>query len=269
MAHYGGWKIGKWGIIDYKGNWVVEPVFEDLGYDIYDDDLIIFYIEDKWSAPDEVPEGIYSIKQKKVIFEPQFMGIDFYDDGSIKVEKYDEKLERNVVNIIDLSGKPKFNQWYDSIWPRRDGKYYEVSIIDKDGEKLQGIIDKTGKNIIPCENNYGYPGIMLSSKRVRYLENGKFGVKNLSGNIIMLARYSEITVFHDKYYQIKIGGEANKNDEGLFGLMTLDGKLIIPVEYTNITMNKNILICKNDEGTTLYRFEEKLPKPSAIIMSRL
>jgi hypothetical protein len=53
-VHYGGWKEGKWGIIDYSGEWVVEPMFEDLGYKT-SDDYVAFLNEDKWSDPDEIP----------------------------------------------------------------------------------------------------------------------------------------------------------------------------------------------------------------------
>ena len=127
MAHFGGWDKGKWGIIDYKGNWVIEPIFEDFGYDIYNDDLIIFYNEDKWATPDDLPMGVYSIKEKRIIFEPQFMDVDFFNDGIIRIEKYDNELGYNIEKLIDLNGNPLFPSDYTSIWPVSDGKYYEVS----------------------------------------------------------------------------------------------------------------------------------------------
>jgi hypothetical protein len=82
-VHYGGWKEGKWGIIDYSGEWVVEPMFEDLGYET-SDDYVAFLNEDKWNA-DEIPIGIYSINEKKVIFEPQFIDVEFLENGTFLV----------------------------------------------------------------------------------------------------------------------------------------------------------------------------------------
>ena len=257
MAHYGGWKTGKWGIIDFIGNWIVEPLFEGLGYDIYDDDLIIFYNADRGLSPDDLPEGIYSIKKKRVLFEPQFMDIDFYDDGSIKVEKYDEKLERNMVNIIDLSGKPKFELWYSSIWQRDNGNFYELSILDEFGNEKKSYIDNNGNNIFISLNSINIDDIFYSQNRILYKEDEKYGVMSFDGKKIILAKYSEIADFDNKYYIVKIGGKARYNDNGLYGLITYEGLVIIPIEYKNITMEKDILICENDEGTTLYRFEEK------------
>ena len=113
MVHYGGWTEGHWGVIDNRGNWLAEPVFEDINYE-YHDGLFAFYKEDKWS--DDVPLGIYDIKQKKVIFEPQFFDVSFCDDGWIEVEVYDEQLGRKVEKFIDRNGNEKFHSIYTSIY---------------------------------------------------------------------------------------------------------------------------------------------------------
>lgn len=112
IAHYGGWDNGHWGVIDNRGNWLAEPIFEDIDCE-YKNGLFAFYKEDRWD--DDVPLGIYDTKQKKVIFEPQFLDVSFIDDDWIKVEVFDDELGRNVEKIIDINGKERFHSIYSSI----------------------------------------------------------------------------------------------------------------------------------------------------------
>ncbi len=88
-AHYGGWENGAWGIIDRKGNWLVEPVFEDLGYDSMGS-LIIFYDKDKW---DDGLMGVYDIKKQKVVFEPIYDTI-YFDTYTKTIELVFEDAEK-------------------------------------------------------------------------------------------------------------------------------------------------------------------------------
>jgi hypothetical protein len=254
MAHFGGWENGKWGIIDYNGNWVVDPIFEDLGYDIYNDDLVTFYKDDKWSNPDNVPKGIYSIKNKKVIFKPQFMDVDFLNDDTIIIERYNKKFKQNIVSIINLAGKKIFPSIYNSLWQISDGKYYQVSINDENGNRLYGVIDKSGIILLPCKEKIDYNGILFSEKKIIFKDGEKCGVKDFSGNIIIPANYTQIVNFENKYFLIKIGGgKSGIIDEGLWGLMTHENKIIIPIIYNTISKENDIIICINNEGTTLYK----------------
>ncbi|MBP5469687.1 MAG: WG repeat-containing protein, partial [Candidatus Riflebacteria bacterium] len=135
IVHYGGWEKGKWGVIDRTGKWLAEPIFEDIDYD-YFDGMFAFYKEDKWSD-DDVPLGIYDIKQQKVLFEPQFLDVDFLEDGWFKVEVYDEKLGRKIEKIIDKNGKEKFYSNYSYIfdWNRNEGALEVIIRIREDNKE--------------------------------------------------------------------------------------------------------------------------------------
>ncbi|GBU26552.1 hypothetical protein R84B8_00062 [Treponema sp. R8-4-B8] len=265
QAHYGGWEEGKWGLINYSGEWIIEPIFEDLDYEIYNDEYICFYNEDKWSA-EEVPMGIYSIKERRVLFEPQFLDVDFFDEKTIKVEKYDEKLGRNKQIIIDLNGNVLVDSQYASIYEKynyekhKKSDMYEVSIIDNNGKHLCGLIDKDGKEILPCKYDMRFDGILFDQKRIIYKENDKYGIITFNDEIIISPKYTSIQNIRNMFYEVKVGGDERLiDDEGKFGLITLDGNTILPIEYKSISMENDIIIARNNAGSTLFRVETKRP----------
>lgn len=199
MVHHGGWKEGHWGVIDNHGNWLAEPVFEDIDYE-YHDGLFAFYKEDKWS--DDVPLGIYDIKQKKVIFEPQFFDVSFRDDGYIEVEVFDKDLGRRIEKMIDLDGNDRFHSKYTSIYGWKEP--FEVTISDENGTR-HGLIDKDGTVLLPCKYDVAWGGISYEQRRIVFEQDGKQGISILKEVFAMSetdhnARlYEKMKAEQDKY----------------------------------------------------------------------
>ena len=251
MAHVGGWKDGKWGVINRKGQWVADPVFEDFGYD-YMDGLITFYAADKWSGED-TPLGIYDLKAKKVLFDPQFLDVSFHEDGIIEVEKFDEGLGREVVRLIDRKGKELFPSVYSSIYTWQDP--YEVVIRDKNGSR-HGLIDKAGNIILPCKYPVVWNGLYPKEKRIVFEENGKQGLMDFDDNIIIPATYHKIYGMGDPLLTVCVG----EKDDYLVGLLDHSGKSVFPAEYSSIKWikNKTHLVCCKDGVCEVYRYESQL-----------
>ncbi len=246
IVHYGGWKEGHWGVIDNRGNWLAEPVFEDIDYE-YQDGLFAFYQEDKWSD-DNVPLGIYDVKQKKVIFEPQFTDVTFYEDGWICVEVYDKKLGRTIDKLIDRTGKEKFPSVYTHIFARDD--YYEVIIKDENG-RSKGIIDKNGNIILPCSkeldvDNFFNSGIYYRQRRFIFEDNEKKGMKDFDGNVIIPAKYRNIYGIEDPFLCVVLDNDEENN----VGLITHDDREVVVPVYERImwTKDKTHILCKGPDG---------------------
>ena len=259
QAHYGGWGEGKWGIINFSGEWVVEPIFEDLGYEIYNDDYITFYNEDKWNSPDDdILMGIYSIKEQRVLFEPQFLDVCFIDDETIIVEKYDDKLGRIKAIIIDLNGNVLLDAQYTSIYRNfKNRDMYEVSIY-ANGKCLKGLIDKNGKEILPCKYGIPFDSILFDLKMYIYKENEKYGIMNFNDEIIISPKYTYIYYsVRNKFFKVKVGGKKDYIDDGNVGLITLEENTILPIEYKDISIENDLIIAWNDTGSTLYRIIRK------------
>ncbi len=91
-----------WGIIDFKGNWVVAPQFQDMGYEWEtspDGDMFVFYARPIWGGgdPDETPCGIYSISRQRVIVPAdKFVDIEFKSNKTIIVRETSNGPERTV-----------------------------------------------------------------------------------------------------------------------------------------------------------------------------
>ncbi|AKL98469.1 WG repeat-containing protein [Endomicrobium proavitum] len=245
-AHYGGWKNGKWGIIDLSGQWIVKPIFEALGYEVFNDDYFEFYSEDSLA---DVPIGIYSIKEQKVLFEPQFFDVDFNDNGTIIVEMYDKNLNRNITQIIDKAGKPIFKSKWSSIYNEKDG-LYQVWIMEK-GKRLHGLIDNLGNEILPCkyENINWLDDTMVKEHWCIFKQNGKCGVMTFDEKIIIDPIYDELRKVNNYFFYATL-----KEKEGL---LDKKGAVILPAQYKSISVYNNLIIARDEDGSTLYSILQK------------
>lgn len=226
IAHYGGWREGRWGVIDRTGKWLAEPIFEGIDYESCDD-LIVFYAKNPDSVAEDIPLGIYDLASRKTLFEPQFYNVDFLDNGDINVEVFDRQLGRRIEKIIDRTGKECFKSVYSYIRPGT--KPYEVVICDE-GSSLRGLIDVDGSVILPCVYNAPMHGIMHEQRRICFIENGKQGLMDYDGNIIVPADYHSISGYSDAFLTVSVG-----DDDAFFeGLITHDGKVVLSPRYKYI-----------------------------------
>ena len=231
MVHHGGWKDGHWGVIDCKGNWLAEPVFDDICYDSYGD-LFAFYGDDPDESFDDTPIGIYDMAQKRVLFEPQFLDVNFRENGDMEVEVFDTELGRRIEKIIDPTGKERFKSIYSSIFGWREP--YEVVIRDENGSR-HGLIDSNGNVILPCVFDTPWNGILHEKRRIVFKENEKQGLMDYDGNIIIPAIYYEIHGHTQPFLTVRVG-EKNNYQEGLIGI---DGKQVIEAKYKRIGWYKD------------------------------
>lgn len=248
-AHSGGWEKGKWGVIDKNGKWVVEPIFEDIGYE-YKNGLFSFYADDIWND-DDVPIGIYDVAQQKVLFEPQFLNVDFMDDGNIKVEVYDESLDRNIEKIINRNGEELFPSIYSSIYTWQEP--YEVVIRDENGSR-HGLIDKKGNAIIPCKYDLPWNGIHYDKKLMVFECDEKQGIVDFDDNIVVPAIYREIYGVEDPLLTVRDGDKDNY----LEGLIKHNGDKVLEPKYKQISWcNNTYLFCSFDGECEVLEYVKK------------
>jgi len=142
-------KVGdelKWGVIDHDGNWAVEPKFAELVYDLTSDGLFAFYTAPYDTAPDRVPMGIYSMREQRIILEPDpsYIYINFLKNGHLSVESRDEN-DRMYDKVIDLKGKPIIDNPDYRVIIELEDLYY---CIQWDTDK-RGVLDKNGNIVLP------------------------------------------------------------------------------------------------------------------------
>ncbi len=251
MAHYGGWQNGSWGVIDRSGKWLAEPIFKDIDY-IYHDGLFAFYEEKPGENRKDSLMGIYDIREKKVLFKPQFSDIDFEKNGDIMVEIFDGMLGRRVCKLIDRTGKERFESIYSSIYTLRTP--YEVTIKEESGSK-RGLIDEKGNVILPCVyDDVPWDGFHHEYHMMLFETNGKKGIRDYNGNVIIPAIYLEIYGWGDPFLTVRIGDKNNYRE----GLITFTGKQVVLAEYKHIEWcrDKKHFFCCLDDVCEMYRIEE-------------
>lgn len=247
-VHVGGWKNGKWAIADKDGNWLTEPIFDDIGY-TYKNGLFTFYADNKW-CDEECLMGVYDIKQKKVLLEPQFLDVDFMDNGNFCVSVYDDALGREIEKIIDRSGKELFHSEYSSIchW----NEPYEVCIYGKTSKC--GLIDKDGKVILPCKEHIKWGGIMPDRGLAIASAFGREGVVDYEDNIVVQMIYYQVDGTDEPLLTVRGGERKNQ----LEGLVKFDGTVVVEPKYHRLAWyDENYILCSNEGTCEVWKYTEK------------
>jgi hypothetical protein len=251
-AHFGGWAEGKWGIIDRSGKWVVEPIFEDLGYDISCDGCFQFYASSKWPHDGEQEMGVYSIPEKRVVFEPHFEDIDFLENGLFMVEaQHPREPGRKITKIIDKNGNALFPSEYTFILER--GNYYEVIIRENGKPDRDGLVDKAGNVVLPCKYDIPFNGINVKERRFIFQESGKQGVMDFDEKVIVPAKYDEIYRLGADLLVVALG----EKDHRLRGVFSSDGQQILPVVYDSINVDDGRITARDKSGSYIFSLVKK------------
>jgi hypothetical protein len=201
----GDWGTGKWGFINTKGEVVIQ--FDYVYADGFDGGLAA------------VRKGDWETGKVGFINKSGETMIPFEFDET-------KKIGEN----IDLSRAVAVWEFYDE-----DGRIIiiqehndEILSAVKKGDKW-GLIDKSGKFIIPVEYDYA-PQIRLFfeglSKEQR--ENGT-GFINKNGDVVIPCKYSIVFNFSDGLAAVGVWYPSRGVHE--FGFVDSKGEIVIPIEY--------------------------------------
>lgn len=246
-VHYGGWENGKYGVIDKKGNWVVEPQFEYIPYD-FEHDLLAFgftYPEEKF--------GVYDARAKKILFEPVFSDIDILDNGDIRLRQTDSATGKTISKVVDRQGREKFvyKSSFLSLRSAADKKRYYVLY----GDGAHGLADAdTGKIIF--EQDSAWKEFFIDDKRILFCKNGKQGICDFNRNVIVEPQYDEIReTGKNRFYEVKCGKEYM--EDARYGLLKKDGTLLLSPEYLRINFCRDgkHIICEDEKGCSFIRVD--------------
>lgn len=267
----------KWGIIDSKGEQIINPMYQEMPI-IIDKSKEIFLCTYDINEED----GTY---KTKVINSKNEEILTNYDKVEA-LENYDKSeniwYEKNVLKVqkdekwglIDFEGKEIASIIYDNI---ETLKGVENSIIvEKDGKK--GLLNDKGSKIIEpeyldiqsLEDDYKNGYITIN-------QENKYGIISLSGEKVLENNYEKIdNIYGDKYFAIRENGkqilidkQGNKIiSEGFnqieqiansgiifkiqnkFGLMDFEGNIKIDAEYDNLKeINTDIFLAIKNEQT--------------------
>ena len=275
----------KYGVIDSKGNKIIETEYENVKIPNPEKDVFICYKNESTEILNEKKEKILTEYENIEPLRLKNVQTDLMYEKSVLKYSKDGKY-----GIINLAGKKITNAIYEEIdtlqfkegelLVKKDGKYGVINIkgttlvkpqydkieVDKfyeegNGYKKAGyIVSNTtdegyrygyvnieGKKIIDTKYNDLYRVMEVSSDDVYIIcaENGKYGLLKNGKQVIT------------NEYQSLVYNESNNTITALkgrkYGIISIDGKTIIPFEYKQIDISgEYIYATTTDDNTKVY-----------------
>jgi len=289
LAYYTIYEDEKWGVIDTKGNVVIEPTYSEMII-IPDNTKPVFvcmenvnYENGTYNSKvvNEKNQQLYTNYDKvEVIYNHDESNNLWYEEKVLKVQR------NGKYGLINLDGKEILECTQDSIEPIIGTKSVYITTL----ENKKGVVDSMGKVII--ENKYQEITSLTKQYENGFIvknDQGKYGVINYDTTIALEEKYDDIkNVYGNKMYVVKEGetlkvvnteGESfieNKFEEvkeinssdiiiksnGKYGVINKASEEKIPATYENLTYAfGDYYIAKKDNkyGIITINNEEKMP----------
>lgn len=271
------------GVIDKKGNIVIEPIYEDVRIPNPEKPVFICSTEGETAVLNEKGEKIFT----------EYEGIEEIkplNENSYEVERNALKYKKeNQYGLIDLAGKQITDVMYDEVSSLQDrpGRI----LVKKDNQ--YGILDNNGNMVVDLKYDSisadGYYSVDTAYENMGYIVSKKtkngvnFGYINPVGEIVLDVKYESIEraleysdktpylivmqngkkgVFKNKKkmidcnYQKIYYSELSKvfivNKNGKYGFYKLDGKVILKPEYSSYSIAGNYISVEKDGEKKLF-----------------
>ncbi len=204
-------------------NIVVSQSIYSLSVDISYDS--IFSLDGKFFAVKQ--DGKWGVvKDRKQIIDCKYQGIDALGDGVISY------IDNNKIGFIDTLGNILIEANYpiEKQSDREDKSQINVfdngaALVEVNG--VYQLIDKQNRQIIPQE----YEIISRIGDAVAIKKNGKYGIANSKGKILLYPQYLDISILiESKLYSYK---QITSSGIPSFGLINGKGEIISPAIYAD------------------------------------
>ena len=245
---------GKWGFIDRTGKEVVPCIYGDVR-DFSDGVASVQQgppASSTWGVIDKTGREIIPCEQTSVAFSEGLAWIEvMQDDGSVKYTYVDKTGKEAVPVKPDHSPNGDFSEGLACV-ALGEGADYRSGYIDKTGklvlelkpgqfgfsffeglavvssrEEKCGVIDKTGREIVPCKYDNMFNPIINDlgfHEGVAQVElNGKYGYIDKTGREIVPCRYDSVGDFYEGLVEVELNGK--------YGFVDTTGKEVVPCKY--------------------------------------
>ena len=275
----------QYGVIDAKGNKIIETKYEDVKIPNPEKPVFVCYESDSTKIVNEIGEEIFTQYENIEPLRLKNVQSDLMYEKSILKYSKDGKY-----GIIDLNGKKITNAIYEEIdtlqfkegelLVKKDGKYGVINI--KGSTLVKSQYDKIEVDKFYEEGNgYRKSGYIVSQTTE---EGYRYGYVNLDGKQIIETKYNDlhrvievdsddiyiICAENGKYgllkndkqiigneYQALTYNESNDTITALkgkkYGVISIDGKNIVPYEYKQIDIiGEYIYATTTDENVKVF-----------------
>ncbi|MCI8411905.1 MAG: WG repeat-containing protein [Clostridia bacterium] len=207
-------KDGKYGIINLSGKELSECKYESI--------TAIQGIKNALKVRDDGKYGVIDNEGKQIL-KTEYLDIQAL--GKDNKSGFIVKNETNKYGIVDYSNNKIIDMQYDGIEKVYGNDLYVV----KKGDK-QALVKKGGEEVLD-KGFSEIKGILKSQDAgIIYTNNSKYGIKDLSGNIKIEAKYEELK-------EAKSGIFIAKQD-GKYGIIDLEKNEKVAFKYNSIIYNE-------------------------------
>lgn len=215
-------KEGKWGFIDREGKEVIAPQFA-IFWSVQDGMVAV------GSDKEKEPNQLIDLRGKTLPLPDNVDSIDNIGEGMVGVKIGDKYGYANTAGELVIEAK------YDRISSFYEG-FAEVGI-----DNLSGIIDKTGREIIPLRYYY-----IMRSQDGYFIpvdhQESTMAVFNRKGEQVLPAEYSMISEYEEESsmeFRLFIKGITIALKNEYWGVIDEQGKEILPFEYERLSLLDN------------------------------
>lgn len=256
---------GKYGFINEKGEWAVEPQFSD--YKLFSEDFAAVQdaASEKWG---------YIDRKGKWIIEPKFKYAKSFSSGLAAVQDDTENVhveydvstytfsgDRNLWGYINNKGEYVIKPEFGGARTFNGG----LAVVSDVYSGKYGYIDESGKEIVPMVLAEATD---FSGERAKIRYDGEYAFYNIdkSGNITyddedgvnQKINFSDYEISCDIIAMINSDNVLIKSwDTGLYGIADLNGNIKVPARYKKIAEDagKNGTYAKDDNGTYIIDYD--------------
>ena len=236
-------KHGKFGIMDFDGNVIMEPRYSG----IYEYDkkhgLIAYFVD--WDKGHQV--GVARVDNGEVIIPDKYCYISF-EDNYIECEMDFRDEDGNLYDYYDYDGNKLPGEKCIGGWSC-DGGYgkwnsdHKCGAVDKDNNVIVPFIFEESSHI-----DYYLRGFVVTGKK------GKYGVTTRDGKTILSENYRGITIKNDFIIALC---EKDGSWEVIDELYTLDGTPIFTDIYRRVYIDGDKLTRETPFGIEHYKIIRK------------
>ena len=234
------YKDDKWGILGSNGKIVIEPMYQEMP-------IVIDKNKDVFLCTYDIDEEQSTYKTKVINSKNEEIFTEYEKVEAL--ENYDEAqnlwYEENVLKVqknnkwglIDLNGKELLKPEYDSIITLKGIK--NSLVVEKDG--LLGLVNNKGIKILdPNYIEIQKFGDDYKNGYITINQDNKYGIVNISGNIILENKYEKIdNIYSEKYFVIRENGKQKLIDKESNIILTDGYDEIIQIANQGVVFTKN------------------------------
>ena len=207
-------KDGKWGTINFEGKTVLNTEYDSIDVIPGVENALLIQKNGKYGVAD---------REGRIILDTNYAEIT--NLGKTNRDGYIVKDDTGLYGIVDSSKKVILQNQYQEI-----EKVYgnDLYVVTQDGS--QKVVNSSGEDVLTQGFEQIAAILKTKDQGVIYISNGKYGVMNLAGEVLIEAQYDNLV---EAKANIFIATKGKKQ-----GIVDIENNEKVPFQYQSITYNE-------------------------------